>query len=215
MNTVEADVRSSFTFQFLKGARMFADEASEIENSDSITEELKFRHKSLVASSIMHAVASLETEAYEIMNFGPGHHKGSNGVDMEMREFLEPLAKLVDRLPVLERYENILYLTKKPKLEKGNKIYQNAELAVLLRNEITHFKSMWGEDLEEKKFIKKLKIKKFKRPPFQSEFSNFFPHQVLGADCAQWTVTSCRDFLTNFYQKLGYPCRTQRFENEI
>jgi len=212
---VRLDAKTSFTFQFLRGARMFATDAEEFEKLKSVTNEQLTSHRSLIMTSIMQSVAALEAEAYSLINDAPGFHKGTNDENLKMKEFLNPLADMIDRLPVLERYEKVLHLLKKPKLEKGSDVYQDAKLAVSLRNEITHFKSLRGEVLEKKQFVKRLKSKNFTIPPFQSKSSNFFPHQVLGSECAHWTVSASKDFLKEFYERVGYPCRVEKYGKNI
>ena len=199
--------------QFLDGASLFAQEAASIEaNPADVSEEMRVRHRAFVSAAVMQAVAALESEASEILIHGPGHHLGSNGVDLAARDFLAPVADMVDSLPVLERFEKVLHLTRKPVMDRGAGPYQNMALVVKLRNEITHFKSLWGSELDRQKLVHQLRDKHFARPPFVSEHSLFFPHQVLGSACATWSVTSAVAFLTDFYEKLGFPCRMARFK---
>jgi hypothetical protein len=207
------DSRYSFTHQFIDGARMFAADAEAIENScsNSVSEKEIIRHRSVVTAAVMQSAAALEAEVFEVLEHGPGHHKGSDGVDAASRDFLRPLADLIDKLPATERFQQILHLTRKPLMDRGASVFRNMTLVIRLRNEITHYKSLWGEDQDRQKFIKQLHEKRFRSPPFVSSSSNFFPHHVLGADCALWSFESAVNFLSEFYRSLGFPCRMEKY----
>ncbi len=127
--TATLDLRHSFTFQFLAGARMFANEAALIEKQHSDdSEELRSRHRAMVSAAIMQSIAALEAEAYEVANHGPGHHKGSNGIDVAARDFIVPLADMIDRLPIIDRFQKILYLTNCTTMDMGGQTVQNIDL---------------------------------------------------------------------------------------
>jgi hypothetical protein len=156
--TAKLDVRYSFTAQFLVGASLFAQRAREIEDTiQSVTDNIQTDHRALVVSTIMQSVAAIEAEISEIIIHGPGHHLGSNGMDKDARDFLLPLANVLDNCPSLERYELVLHLLRKSSLNRGAKPFQAAAILVRLRNELIHYKSVWGKELESKKFIKQLK----------------------------------------------------------
>lgn len=183
--TAKVDVRYSFTAQFLLGAAMFARRAREIEDTiKSVTTETQAEHRAFVVSTIMQSVSALEAGISEIIIHGPGQHLGSNGIDKDARDFLLPLAKVLDDCSSLERYEIVLHLLQKPSLCRGAEPLQSAAILVRLRNELIHYKSLWGKELESKKLIKQLKQLRFEAPPFISKSQNFFPHKILCSSCA-------------------------------
>ena len=69
-----ADVRYSFTNQFLRGAALFARRAREIEEGgpSTVAESLQTEHRACVVAAVMQAVAALEAEIWEITSHGPG-----------------------------------------------------------------------------------------------------------------------------------------------
>lgn len=208
-----ADVRYSFTAQFLGAATLFARRARAIENmaSHDITEDIRKEHRGLVSAAVMQCAAALETEAAEICVYGPGAHLGSNETDHSAQTFLKPLADIVDSQETLRRYELILYLLTKPAPDRGSEPFQSAALLVRLRNELTHYKSKWGQEMESSKLFASLKQRGHRAPPFISSDQNFFPHQCLSADCADWTVRSAVAFLDDVYRKLAV---TSRFDSD-
>src|SRR5467141_1972700 len=102
-----ADVRYSFTAQFFCGAAIFAQCAHAIEaiTDLSINEESKAEHRAYVVGAIVQSAAALESEISEVVMYGPGHHLGSNGVDVSARDFISPMANVIDREQTLRRYE--------------------------------------------------------------------------------------------------------------
>ena len=201
--TATADTRYSFTAQFLRGGAIFARRAREIDASENVSEELRSEHVACVVGAVTQAAAALETEIYEVLIHGPGHHLGSNGIDMTARDFLLPLAATIDGEPTLRRYELVLHLLHKPAIDRGAQPHQGADLLISLRNELIHYKSKWGEQMDRANIFKRLQELKFDKPTFMSSQTNFFPHRCLNASLASWSVTTGVDFINAFYKNLS------------
>src|SRR3972149_3207508 len=77
------------------------------------------------------------------MVYGPGHPLGSNGLDSEARNFLAPVADIIDGESVLERYQLVLHLRGKRRLDRGEEPWQDTALVVRVRNELVRYKSRW------------------------------------------------------------------------
>lgn len=203
--------------QFLMAAAMQARSAAEIESreQDSVTEDDQIAHRGFVVGAIMQATAGLECEIWEVMTYGPGHHLGSNGIDFEARNFLHPIAETIDNGSVLERYGLILHLLRKKGLSKGDQPWQDAALVIRLRNELVHYKSRWGSELERSGFLRTLQDKRHSAPPFIQAGANFFPRKCLSASCAAWCVRSCVAFMDAFYVNLGFPGRLDPYRTRL
>jgi hypothetical protein len=158
----------------------------------------------------MQATAALECEIWEVMVYGPGHHLGSNGIDGKARDFLAPIAEVIDGQSVLERYRMVLHLLDRMPLNPGVQPWQDASLVLRLRNELVHYKSRWGEELDRSGLLRALQSKGHGKPPFVQS-TNFFPYECLSAACASWVAQSCVAFLDSFYVNLGFPGRLDPF----
>lgn len=200
------DVRYSFTAQFLRGATLFARRSREIEDSEgqTITEDLISEHRACVVAAIMQSAAALESEMSEILLHGPGHHLGSDRNDHRAHDFLIPLADIIDDEPTLNRYDLVLHLLNKPPLNHDVNPYQDTNLLIKLRNEIIHYKSKWGEEMERQKLFTSLKNLRFEKPKFVSPHTNFFPHQFLSASCASWVVITATNFIDHFFSLIDF-----------
>ncbi len=203
--TAEADARYSFTAQFLCASAIFARRCAEIERAhpDNPDEPTRTEHRGLVTASIMQCAAAVEAESAELTMHGPGSHLGSDRMDTKARDFLAPLAEFIDRQNALTRYKIILHILSKPPLAEDKQPWQDMAVLVDLRNELIHYKSKWGKEMDRKKLFTTLKHLRLAKPPFVNPNANFFPHQFLGAACAAWAVTTAVTFLNEFYDRLG------------
>lgn len=167
----------------------------------------QIEHRGLACAVIMQCAAALETESHEICAHGPASHLGSNDIDREVTPFLSPLADIVDDQSTMKRFSLILHVLRKQSIDAGTEPYQSAALVVRLRNEIVHYKSRWGADIESASLFRSLLAKRHRDPPFTDPRMNFFPLRCLSADCAAWALVSVVAFLEHVYRQLEVPSR--------
>lgn len=205
--TSAPQLRYSFTAQFLRGSAIFAARAHEIEShgDQEVTDELKVEHRAYVVGAIVQCAAGLEAEVSEILHYGVGHHLGSSGIDAAAQALLLPLAEVIDSQPTLHRYELVLHLLRRPALDRGRNPYQAADLLIRLRNELIHYHSKWGPEMDREKLFTRLEQLRMDKPPFMPSDSNFFPHRCLSASLASWAVTTAVAFIDNFYSVFDIP----------
>jgi len=183
------DTRYSFTAQFLCASAIFARRCAEIEAGADPDEQTLTEHRGLVTAAIMQSAAAIEAESAEVLTHGSGHHLGSNGVDTASRDFLAPLAEMIDRQQnPLQRYETILHLLHKVPLRRGEQPWQDTAILI--------------QQMESKDLFKSLRNLRVKKPPFISTSTTFFPHQCLSAECAAWSVRTAVKFINVFYEQL-------------
>jgi hypothetical protein len=215
--TAEADVRYSFTAQYLCASAIFARRCADIEraNPNHPDELTRTEHRGLATAAIMQCAAAVEAESAELTRHGPGNHLGSDRMDIKARDFLVPLAEFIDDQDALTRYKVILHLLNRPPLVQGEQPRQDMAVLVKLRNELIHYKSKWGKEMDRQNFFLGLKQRRLARPPFVSENSNFFPHQLLGAACAAWSVRTAAAFLSGFYDRMGIESPLQSYMTQF
>lgn len=173
------DTRHSLTYHLLGGAGVLSRLAFEIETrpESELTNDDRVGYVGYVIGAITESVSALETETWEILHHGPGNHLGSGGFDQQARDFLRPLAELIDGQDVLSRFATILHLLNRPPLCRGRQPWQDAGLLVRLRNEIVHYKSRWGAEYERKNLMAALEKQRLPKAPFYSAGLEFFPHR--------------------------------------
>jgi hypothetical protein len=207
MSKLTANLESSYNFVevYFTGAIHFANSARSIEENPKTDNQDHQLCLANTTASIMQSVASLEAECWNIINKGPGHNLGSNGVDIRAKQILNAVADVIEKQSILERFNSILLLLDKDPIDKGSKVYQHAELVVFIRNRITHYKSKSTSEVERQKKIKSLKSLGFAEHTVYSDDGYWhIPFvQILGYDCARWSYLSMLNFLKEFYAKLG------------
>lgn len=205
-----ADSRTSLVGHFLRASTIFVRRARAIEASAAFNDELQTEHFGLVSAVVMQCCAALETESHEICTYGPGSYLGTGGLDEVAREFLGPLARIIDKQSTVSRFDVILHVLRKAPLDQDSRTYRSAVSLAQLRNELVHYKSQWASDTDSRKLYKSLQQLRHTPPPFTSECTAFFPSRCLSADCAAWALQSTVAFLESVYAALGVP---SRFEN--
>ena len=203
--TAKLDTRYIFTAQFLCSSAVFARRCAEIErnNPDSPNETTRSEHLGLVTAAIMQCCAAVEAESAEITLHGPGGHLGTNGIDATAHSFLAPLTEFIDAQSPLQRYRLILHLLKKPPLPKDEQPWRDMDILFKVRNELVHYKSRLGEEMDRRTLFKALRGLHLPKPPFiPSSGINFFPHLFLSAACAAWSVHTAVEFINAVYGRL-------------
>ena len=210
-------LRYNFTYNFLVGAAAMARLAKKIEEKGKVVNEAEqLEHKAFVAGSIMQAVAALESDIWSLLNHGPGHHLGSDGLDRSAQLTLGIVADTFEKESILKKCDLILQLIRSRKLDMGIQPMQDLKLLVGLRNEITHFKSHWTDEIESKVLFEALKIKDSTRPLYYPDgFMNFFPGICLNYIRAKWAVYTVIDFIDYFYAQIDMKSPLDIFDRKL
>jgi hypothetical protein len=210
-----ADSRTSLVGHLLRASAIFVRRARAIEASAQFSDDLRTEHFGLVSAVVMQSSAALETESHEICTYGPGSYLGTGGIDEAAREFLEPLADIIDRQNTVRRFDVILHVLRRAPLDPQSSTYRNAALLARLRNELVHYKSEWTSDTDSSKLYRSLQQLRHVPPPFTSAETAFFPGRCLSADCAAWALQSTVAFLESVYAALGVRSRFESYGSSL
>lgn len=174
----------------------------EAQTPESVDADLRSEHLGFTTSAIMQSVAALEADSWEVLNYGPAHHLGSSEANTIATTFIQPLSETLERLDALERYAAAIHLLRKSALDRGGQPWQDTQLLIRLRNEITHYKSLSGSEMDSAKLYATLKAQKSPKPPFWPETGvNFFPLQCLSAARAEWAVRTACGLMEAVYER--------------
>jgi hypothetical protein len=209
------DSRYSFAGQFLSAAARMSRAAKAIEDrpAEAVDGDLRSEHLGYTSSAIMQSVAAIEADSWEVLNYGPGHHLGSSERNSNDAAFIAPLAETLESLDAIKRYTAVLHLLGRSAVDLGAQPWQDTQLLIRLRNEITHYKSRSGGEMDRAKLFSALKSQRFSRPPFWPERGmNFFPLHCLSAERAAWAVNTAHAVISDVYERFdvrsplaGYP----------
>lgn len=198
---------------FFKGSSNQAKLAAGLETKKHSDTD-SFLYLSYVIASISQSVAALEAEAFNIINYGVGHTKGSNGINLEPVISLHTDAGKIDRIPIVDRYSVILQILGKEPINYEEEIVRDMYNLYILRNETTHYKSFatkeiipehnHDEDSASRVDFKLLSDRGLKKSHFYGEEYESVPFlQYLGYETAKYSNVITKDFLEYFYNKLG------------
>ena len=199
------------TAQFLMASHLFLGKAEDLETARGVTSDhdilsiMEVEHKGLITSVLMQSVAAAETAIYTVIKNGPGHHLGSNEGNQQVRSFLNKFENVLERLPVLEKYQTVLNLLSKPAFDPSKNPHQAMQLVVGIRNELIHFKPVgvypFQEDSE--KMLRRLKNLNLKHSPFPGAKSIYFPNACLSSELGHWALKSTVQYMDCFYESIG------------
>jgi len=190
--------------QLMANAALFSREALAAERLAPLPPEAESKHWALVFGGILNATAAVEAFANEVLI---GHRQPAS--------FDEPTRKLIaHRWPDIERFTSLRKLDLARdyaglvKLVPGESPYQEAQIAINLRDEITHFKTheIGGTGHPKSESVRRLERAiqgRFRTGPFYSAIAPLFPNGCIGHGCVSWVVTSLREFLGKHCDDMG------------
>ena len=107
---------------------------------------------------------------------------------------------------MLGKYQLVLAVCGRARLDKTSEPYQSAAALIALRNAVVHFKPEWHD--EQKQHAKLAKRFQGKFPDCvlmarSTGRSAWFPDRCLGAGCSAWAVETVHRFIAEFCARLG------------
>ncbi len=203
-------VKHNFSKQHLQAAAFFAAEAQAIEATIRQPDETQpSRHRAYVTAAVLSAVAFLEASINELyLSAIDQDLTNLPTFDARLSQLFAQFWEDVERYPILHKYQIALLLAGKDRFDRGMSPYQDAENVVKLRDCLVHYKPEWDDEAGQHQKLEDRLSKKFALNPYALAGSLWFPHQCLGAGCAQWSVTMTRSFSDEFCDRLSIPRRS-------
>jgi hypothetical protein len=208
--SVSAGVKHNFSKQHLRAATLFADDAQTCEAmAKQLDEEHRLRHRACVTAAILSAVAFLGASINELYLSAIDQDRTNLPTfDHRLFQVFGQFWENIEKYPILQKYQIALLLVDKDRLNPGVPPYQDAESLIKLRDSLIHYKPEWDNEAGQHQKLENRLRGKFVLSPYAETGSLWFPHQCLGAGCAQWSVVTARDFSDGFCGRLGIAKRT-------
>jgi hypothetical protein len=208
--SASARVKHNFSKQHLRAAILFADDA---QKSEAMTkqpdEEHRSRHRACVTAAILSAVAFLEASINELYLSAIDQDRTNLPTfDHRLFQLFGQDWRDVEKYPILQKYQTALLLAGKDRFNQGGPPYQDADNLIRLRDSLVHYKPEWDDEAGQHQNLENRLRRKFTLSPYAETGSLWFPHQCLGAGCAQWSAVTARDFSDEFCDRLGIAKRT-------
>ena len=203
---VRISMRNYFSSHLLASAARSAGLAKQLEEQHQGRSRFDLEHRGYVLSSILSAVGFFEAMANELFQDAYDHHTPDGGavtpLSMNTRWLMVEYWRATEegaRVRVLDKYQALLTFAGQSEMDRGNQPYQDANLAVQLRNAIAHYRS---EDLSaDTPALMEQRLRgKFPDNLLMAGSGNpWWPDKCLGSGCADWAlqaVTACADHVT-------------------
>jgi hypothetical protein len=194
---LECTGRSNFASEHLAAAEYFnsivVQIEKEVEPNTNTFAPRPYNH--CWHASVVFAVMAMEANIYDIMA-------------VQDRQEISPIPTFAIatnddfRKPLIERYGLVYQAITGHKLQIGSGLGQAARALVLLRDEITHYKTEWRNDAKVSKRLEKQLRSYFTLNPYCCG-NVFFPEQCISANSSTWAVRTAREFIVHFAERTG------------
>lgn len=222
----EVSIKTNFSIYHLLAAANYSRAAHKIEKEvrPPCPEKERIEYIGFVTSSIIMSVAALESRINEIYLSAVDKDKNIfKNFNDDTIESLSIIWHDLDnkRISTLSKYLISLLISRKTLMNKGDKIYQDVDMLIKLRDALIHYKPEWDTELKGKhtKLEGHLSTK-FEISPYSHRNDSFFPKKCLSHGCASWAVNSVINFIDHFYKIMGIqgdlsPYKDGRLSTEI
>lgn len=214
-------MRAYFSGYLLWTAQHQAELAGQIEQAHHGRDRFSIEHRGYVLSSIVASVGFLEAMVNELYQDAADGHVASDGyvtpLSADCRRLMSELWRTTNegtRLSALNKYEMLLAFGAAPRMNRGAQPYQDASLAIRLRNAIVHFRpeSLSAED-EAHALESRLKGKFAENPLMTgSRRDPWWPDHALGYGCADWAHRAVKAFTAHVSDALAIEPNYRRLE---
>jgi hypothetical protein len=205
-----ARVKHSFSQQHLRAAEFFAAQSKNIENTlQNLDEAQTSNHRAYITAAILSSVAFLEASINEFFLSAVNHDTTALPIfDSKTFQLFTQFWNDVEKYPILRKYQIALALSGKSSFSTGAPLYQDAESMVKLRDCLVHYKPEWDDEQGTHQKLESRLKGKFNLNKYSFPNALWFPHQCLGAGCAEWAVATARHLSDDFCKELGIPMRS-------
>ncbi len=196
-------------FMFAQYAERMEETASQLADSESI-----YQYRSFVISGVVSSVAFLESKLAELRSDAQtgGGLSAFGLATKECEALVAALDHRWQRAGILDRYQMVLEVLGKVRIEIDRRPFQDVALVVKLRNYLVHFPGEWLVEpddetstfrQEDVPLIERQLKGQFRSTKFAWPAQPFFPDHCLTAGCARWAAESTLLFAKEFSSRAG------------
>jgi hypothetical protein len=197
--SMRLSIRGYFSTHLLAAAAQMSRAAAEVEKQHDTAGRARFDldHRGHVLGAILCGVGFFEAMVNELFQDAMDGYAPEGGsiasLQPDTRLMMAEYWRATDqgeRGRTLDKYQTLLQFAKEPVLDKGAQAYQDAGLAIQLRNAIAHYRP---EDLsvdEPARMERRLRGRFVDNRLFAGDGGPWWPNHCLGAGCARWVIES-------------------------
>ena len=206
--TKEPQVKHNFSKQHLVSAAHFATLSFQIESDPEIYESQKQEHRACVTGAVVFSVAFLEASINEFYLQAIDKSRNAlQGLTDQQLAILAELWAVVEQQKLLAKYQIALAACGCDRFDPGADLFQGTDALVKIRNALIHYRPEWDDELKVHKKLEDGAKGRFDLNAHATPGNLWFPHQCLGAGCANWAVSQAKKFMEEFSRILNIPKR--------
>jgi hypothetical protein len=196
--------------QHLLAARQFADQARVLEQRGPgrLSATGFERHRSYVTAAILASVAFLEASINELYaEMEELNETEGSGPSNRMLARLPQVWPAIERSPILHRYQLALVLADAERFDESRPPYADVESLIQLRDALVQHLPERDAERRRLRRLERRLSQRFAPSALARVAGPWFPHQCLGAGCADWAVRTADQFSDVFCQRMSIPAR--------
>jgi hypothetical protein len=205
--SVGISIRSYYSSSFLWASQHQAAIAARIEDGHEGRSVFDVEHRALVLTSVLSAVSFLEAAINELFqDAADGHDAYLTPLSPDVRRRMAEFWTCTDegaKLRPLDKYQMLLVLADKQRLDRGAQPFQNAALVVKLRNTLAHYLPEDRSPDIQHKLEQQLRGKFADNRLMTGSGNAWWPDHCLGHGCADWAWRSAMSFTDRVAAELG------------
>ena len=209
--TAKGDLRMNFGIPHLLSAALMCRKLGELEAANKGKEFGEFWEDILA-----HACAVLFLAVSALESYGNELFVDHETVFPDVKpKVMADLWELLERQPILRKYEFALLLRGSTSFNRDRTPYQDMLKVIDLRNGLMHFKPEWLSAQKEHAKLSRNLAHRATRPPFFKENEPLFPKGWVSHATAKWIVRSVLEFILEFEQRAGIKGRMAVFQHRF
>lgn len=210
MMEVSIGMRAYMSGIHMNAARYFSGQAATLEESQGAnpSTELIYCVMACIASSVGYLEATIN-EFYTDAHIRH-HSHGTKHLSEADQLLAGKMAKRVNQLSTIKKYDQALKCLRNAPIDRDGAIFENAHTLTVLRNHLIHAKPETetplpsnGVPLAKLNIENRVRGKFNTNPRFQGVPAKAFIQEYLSSGCANWAISSARNFTEHFFSTLG------------
>ena len=215
MSTNEKPILRSLNYlssSYLESAKILSKRCFEIEGDIHPGNRTKLmnEHKAYFYGSVFNCIAYLESYINELFfDISEGNLYGINIEEKSVIQIQELWNLKIPRSAsyrTTDKYQIILIISNKQKLDKSKSPSQDVDFLIKLRNSLIHYEPEYIESAFKNTDAKLHKYQKFLENkieinPFATTLDNFYPTKIISYSFCQWAINSVSSYIKEFENK--------------
>lgn len=193
--------------KFLSEKCLESEQAIRTRKRDKIIEE----HQAFFYGAIFNIVSYLEAYINELyVDISEGNFQNLNIEDdslIQIRDLWKLNIPRTASFKTIDKYQIMLSICKKQKINTSTRPYQDVEILIKLRNSLIHYEPEYIESKFKNPAAQLHRFEKYlhgriELNPFSTKLDDFYPIKIISYSCCDWALNSTIQFIKDFNKQI-------------